>query len=67
MLIDNPEAKTAKVGDVMAMTFPFVDWNSTSTDISQHITKKDNSAVLVTKPTGDLAIITEFDLIEAMA
>jgi cystathionine beta-synthase len=54
------------VGDVMAKAFPFVDWNSTSTDISKHITK-DNSAVLVTKPTGDLAIITEFDLIEAMA
>ena len=66
LLIDNPEAKTAKVGDVMAKAFPFVDWNSTSTDISKHITK-DNSAVLVTKPTGDLAIITEFDLIEAMA
>jgi cystathionine beta-synthase len=65
-LIDNPNAKTAKVGDVMAKAFPFVDWNSTSTDISKHITK-DNSAVLVTKPTGDLAIITEFDLIEAMA
>ena len=66
LLIDNPNAKTAKVGDVMAKAFPFVDWNSTSTDISKHITK-DNSAVLVTKPTGDLAIITEFDLIEAMA
>jgi len=52
LLIDNPEAKTAKVGDVMAKAFPFVDWNSTSTDISKHITK-DNSAVLVTKPTGD--------------
>jgi cystathionine beta-synthase len=66
LLIDNPNAKTSKVGDVMAKAFPFVDWNSTSTDISKHITK-DNSAVLVTKPTGDLAIITEFDLIEAMA
>ncbi len=66
LLIENPNAKTAKVGDVMAGAFPFVDWNSTSTDISKHITK-DNSAVLVTKPTGDLAIITEFDLIEAMA
>ena len=40
--------------------------NESAADISKHISK-DNTAVLVKANSGMLNIITEFDLIEAMA
>ncbi len=66
LLIDNPTAREKSVGEVMAKPFPVVKWDAPATEISKWI-NRENSAVLVRKPTGDLAIITEFDLIEVMA
>lgn len=66
LLLENVNVREQEVKSVMGKPFPHVGWHSTSNEISKLITR-DNSAVLVEKPTGELAIITEFDLIEAMA
>lgn len=66
LLIDNPAAREKSVGEVMSKAFPLVAWDSAAPEISKLI-NRENSAVLVRKPTGDLAIITEFDLIEVIA
>ena len=64
-LIDNPELMQADVQSIMGPAFPEVNTEATAKEISSQI-NKDNSAVLVNTPLG-LQIITEFDLIEAMA
>jgi cystathionine beta-synthase len=66
LLVDNPAMKIEEVGKVMNKPFPFVDLKTPVSEISKLISKE-NTAVLVKKQTADLAIITEFDLIEAMA
>lgn len=66
LLVDNPTMKIEEVGKVMNKPFPFVDLKTPVSEISKLISKE-NTAVLVKKQTADLAIITEFDLIEAMA
>ena len=66
LLMDNPYHRDELVGKVMSKPFPFVQLNDSTVDISKHISK-DNTAVLVKANSGALNIITEFDLIEAMA
>jgi cystathionine beta-synthase len=66
LLLENVNVREQEVKSVMGKPFPHVGWHSTSNEISKLITRE-NSAVLVEKPTGEMAIITEFDLIEAMA
>ena len=66
LLMDNPYHRDEAVGKVMGKPFPFVGLNATAADISKHISK-DNTAVLVKANSGAINIITEFDLIEAMA
>ena len=66
LLMENPYHREDEVGNVMGKPFPFVNLNETATDISKYISK-DNTAVLVKANSGMLHIITEFDLIEAMA
>lgn len=66
LLMDNPYHRDELVGKVMSKAFPFVQLNDSAADISKHISK-DNTAVLVKANSGALNIITEFDLIEAMA
>jgi cystathionine beta-synthase len=66
LLMDNPYHREDEVGNVMGQPFPFVHLHETATDISKYISK-DNTAVLVKANSGMLHIITEFDLIEAMA
>lgn len=66
LLMENPYHREDEVGNVMGQPFPFVQLNETVTDLSKFISK-DNTAVLVKANSGMLHIITEFDLIEAMA
>jgi cystathionine beta-synthase len=66
LLMDNTEHREELVGKVMAKPFPFVNLSDSAADISKHISKE-NTAVLVKANSGALNIITEFDLIEAMA
>ncbi len=66
LLVDNPVHREDEVGKVMNKPFPVLDLNATASDISRHISK-DNTAVMVKTNLGTWSIITEFDLIEAMA
>lgn len=66
LLMDNPHHRDDEVGKVMGKPFPQVNLTDTTADISKQISKE-NTAVLVKANSGLLHIITEFDLIEAMA
>jgi cystathionine beta-synthase len=66
LLVENPDNRSDEVGKVMGKPFPFVELNSTAAEISKLISKE-NTAVLVKANSGTLNIITEFDLIEAIA
>jgi len=65
-LLENPEDATKTVGELMAAPFPFVEMDASSKEISSLI-NKDNSAVLVKDLAGQTNIITEYDLIQAIA
>lgn len=65
-LLENPEDATKTVGELMTTAFPFVSLDATSKEISALI-NKDNSAVLVKDLAGQTNIITEYDLIHAIA
>ncbi len=66
LLLDNPAHRDDEVGKIMGKPFPFIEMNYSAADISKLISKE-NTAVLVKSNSGAMNIITEFDLIEAMA
>jgi cystathionine beta-synthase len=66
LLMDDHQSREKDVSQVMGKPFPSVSYNASMSDISKMISK-DNTAVMVQLPTSDWTIITEFDLIEAMA
>ncbi len=65
-LLNNPNDAQKNVGELMSTAFPFVELDATTKEISSLI-NKDNSAVLVTDRQGHTHIITEYDLIQAIA
>jgi cystathionine beta-synthase len=66
LLMENPYYRDTELSKVMGAPFPYVGLNHTAAEISKLISKE-NSAVLVKTNMGETSIITEFDLIEAMA
>ena len=66
LLMDDHQSREKEVAQVMGKPFPSVGYHASVSDISKLISK-DNTAVMVQLPTSDWTIITEFDLIEAMA
>ena len=66
LLMDDHQSRERHIGQVMGGKFPSVAYNASVSDISRQISK-DNTAVMVQLPTSDWTIITEFDLIEALA
>ncbi len=65
-LLENPSLKSSPVKDIMTATLPFVDLNTSIDKISSMI-NKDNSAVLVEDEQGKFEIITQYDILEAIA
>lgn len=65
-LVDGANAKETAVSGVMLQSFPYVGMNDKAKDISKLISKS-NPAVLVKDVSGQVHVITEFDLIDAMA
>ncbi|GIV32517.1 MAG: cystathionine beta-synthase [Chitinophagales bacterium] len=65
-LLHDPADASKPVAEVMAPPFPEVELHATTKEISGLI-NKDNSAVLVKDRQGNLHIITEYDLIQAIA
>lgn len=65
-LLADPASSNHTVADHMAQPFPFVEMSTTTKEISSLI-NKENTAVLVKDRTGTVQIITEYDLIQAIA
>ncbi|GAL83964.1 cystathionine beta-synthase [Sporocytophaga myxococcoides] len=65
-LIENPGLKDLTVGEVMEAPFTFVGLDNTIDVLSSLITK-DNTALLVRDEKNDVRIITQADLLSAMA
>ena len=65
-LIENPSLKSQPVSTITTNPFPFVDLNTSIDKISSMI-NKDNIAVLVEDEQGQIEIITQYDIINAMA
>ncbi|QQL50654.1 pyridoxal-phosphate dependent enzyme [Mucilaginibacter ginkgonis] len=65
-MLDNPGLRSAAVKTITTPPFPFVDLNASIDKISSMI-NKDNIAVLVEDDKGEIEIITQYDIINAMA
>lgn len=65
-LLESPSVKSGKVLNIMTAPFPFVDLN-TSIDRLSSLINKDNNAVLVEDEGGELEIITQYDIINAIS
>lgn len=65
-LLDNPSLKSHHVKGITSSPFPFVDLNTSIDKISTMI-NKENSAVLVEGETGQINIITQYDIINAIS
>lgn len=65
-LLENPSLKSQPVSAITTNPFPFVDLNTSIDKISSMI-NKENIAVLVEDEQGKIEIITQYDIINAMA
>lgn len=65
-VLENPALRSGCVKDIMTSSFPFVDLN-TSIDKITSIINKDNMAVLVEDGNGNIEIITQYDIINAIS
>lgn len=66
LLMEDAANRESQVKNAMGKPFPIVSLQATATEISKQISKN-NTAVITKNNAGDWCIITEFDLIEAMA
>ncbi|MCQ6957952.1 pyridoxal-phosphate dependent enzyme [Mucilaginibacter aquariorum] len=65
-LIENPGIKSQPIKNISTAPFPFIDLNTSIDKISGMI-NKDNIAVLVEDDNGKIAIITQYDIINAIS
>ncbi len=65
-IMENPSLKSSSIIDIMTASFPFVDLNASIEKISGMI-NKDNTAVLVEDNQGQIQIITQYDILSAIA
>ena len=65
-LLGNPALQSAPVMEICTAPFPFVDLR-TSIDKISSLIHKDNQAVLVEDEYGKMAIITQYDIINAIS
>ncbi len=65
-VLEHPALRSDSVKDIMTASFPFVDLN-TSIDKITSIINKENMAVLVEDGNGNIEIITQYDIINAIS
>lgn len=65
-LLENPSLKSQPIQTITTAPFPFVDLNASIDKISAMI-NKDNIAVLVEDEQGNIEIITQYDIINAIS
>ena len=56
---------SSEIRSIVSKPFPIIDWDSDWTEIGQYITRQ-NPAVITKDPIGDLHIITQYDLLQAI-
>jgi cystathionine beta-synthase len=65
-VLENPSLRSGSVKDIMTSSFPVVDLNTTIDKITT-IINKENMAVLVEDQNGNIEIITQYDIINAIS
>ncbi|RKR82500.1 cystathionine beta-synthase [Mucilaginibacter gracilis] len=65
-LLENPSLRSQPLKSIATVPFPFVDLNTGINKISSLI-NKENSAVLVEDDNGNIEIITQYDIINAIS
>ncbi len=65
-LLENPGVRSQNVEQIMTRSFPYVASSASIDQLSAQI-NKDNSAVLVESNDGQLEIITQYDIINAIS
>lgn len=65
-VLENPSLRSGLVKDIMTSSFPFIDLNTSIEKISS-IINKENMAVLVEDENGNIEIITQYDIINAIS
>lgn len=65
-LLENPAIRSGKVEEISTAPFPFVDLNASIDKVSSLI-NKENAAVLVEDEKKNFAIITQYDIINAIS
>ncbi|MCL4126025.1 UNVERIFIED_CONTAM: hypothetical protein GTU68_059232 [Idotea baltica] len=65
-LVHDDIDRSSSIETIMKQPFPFIDLNHDCQEISKHI-NKENAAVMVEALGGEMHIITEYDLIDAIA
>ncbi|MDQ3071827.1 MAG: pyridoxal-phosphate dependent enzyme [Bacteroidota bacterium] len=65
-LLEDSEARNKTIADLMEKPFPIVDAGCSYGEISGLI-NRENPAVLVKTPSGEVQIITKYDVIQAIA
>ena len=65
-VLENPSLRSGSVKDIMTSSFPFVDLNTTIDKITT-IINKENMAVLDEDQNGNIEIITQYDIINAIS
>ena len=65
-LLDNPDSNgSTTVGDIMGPSFPIIDENMAASQLSKFISKK-IPAVIAKSRAGNMQIVTQYDIIQAM-
>ncbi len=64
--VKNPDIQQKSVSEIMQAAFPMMEETATIEDISKRI-NKENNAVLIKSMSGNIHIITKYDLIHALA
>ena len=66
LFVQRTDPKSVTVRQIMGEPFPVVDAGARLEDVASLLTKH-NPAVLVERPSGELGIITKYDLISHIA
>ncbi len=65
-MFSNPDIRSSTIGDILENPFPIVDFNTAVERVSSLISKE-NGAVLGRDESGNLHIVTKYDILQALA
>ncbi len=65
-VFSNPDIRTAQVSEVMEKPYPMVEYGTPVERLS-HLINRENGAVLGKDESGNIHIVTKYDIIQALA